>query len=112
MNRIEYKKRTPLNAEETDFVYTEIILNAETKRLIGFVVLQTYEAAETSFQIKKHDCAHEKYHIHHYYLGMHAKTEESNESITTELFWRAKRDIIENWGSYRARFQMKRSAQP
>jgi hypothetical protein len=107
MDRIRYTKRTSLNLEETDFLYTEIILDSNSKKIFQFVVLQTYEPNEISIQIKKHDCAHGRYHIHHYYLGVHSKTEETTEPVTNELFYLAKRDIRENWLSYRKRFQGK-----
>ncbi|MBI4043713.1 MAG: hypothetical protein HY393_02825 [Candidatus Diapherotrites archaeon] len=100
-----YEKTRSLPYSNSDYIYTEIQLETETKKVIYFTVIQLWKDEKGGIhEIKKHDCAHEKYHVHHYYEGSHSKTRVSNEPITMDLFWQAKRDILSHWRKYRMRF--------
>lgn len=75
-----------------DTIYTEVQYDPDSKQITNFVVIQLVVYQEVTHEVKKHDCAHGKYHVHHYYEGPHAKVIETNEPITAELFWQAKKD--------------------
>ncbi|MFH0970574.1 MAG: hypothetical protein V1776_03890 [Candidatus Diapherotrites archaeon] len=104
MELVKYTRRITLSEEEADFFYSEILLEKKTKKVVNFSVIQTYQPHETEFLVKKHDCSHGNYHIHHFYRGKGTIIEETNEPLTNELFDQAKQDILQNWFVYRTQF--------
>ena len=106
MKVIKYFTKRPLNLEKTDFLFTEIILEEKTKRLINFAVLQLLELSEYSFQIKKHDFSHGSYNIHCYFEKLDDK-KEFPDPMSSQLYEACKKDIRENWFEYRERFRKK-----
>ncbi len=104
MELAKYTRRVTLSDEETDFYYSEILTEKKTKKVVNFSVVQTYQPYETELVVKKHDCSHGNYHIHHFYRGKVAIIEETDEPITIQLFEQAKQDIRTNWMVYRTQF--------
>jgi hypothetical protein len=104
MKLVKYTRRITLSEEETDFFYSEVLMEKRTKKIVDFSVVQTYQPQETAFIVKKHDCSHGNYHIHHFYRGKGAIIEETNEPITVTLFNQAMQDIRTNWLAYQTQF--------
>lgn len=104
MELVKYTRRITLSEEEIDFSYSEILMEKKTKKVLNFAAVQTYQPQETEFLVKKHDCSHGNYHIHHFYRGKEPIIEETDEPITIELFEQAKLDIRMNWLGYRTQF--------
>lgn len=99
-----YRKTELLSGAVYDFIRTEIQLEKSTKKLESFVVMQQLDVSGVMHEVVKHDCAHGKYHVHRYYEGPHAKVIATTEPITNDLYWRAKRDVLKNWATYRERY--------
>ena len=104
MSIVLWKKINRLPDSLYDHIFTEIHYEQDTKQITNFVVIQLLEHEEVTHEVKKHDCAHQKYHIHNYYEGPHTKVINTTEPVTAELYWRAKKDILENWEEYRKRY--------
>ncbi len=107
MDFVWWKKIKLLPGATDDTIYTEIQYDQESKQIVNFVVIQLYEHNRVVYEIKKHDCAHGKYHVHHYYEGIHSKVIETTEPVAPELFRNARKDILENWFNYRMRYVRK-----
>lgn len=104
MDIVYWKKLNRLPGALYDHIYTEVQYDSHSKKIVNFTVIQLIEYAEQTYEVKKHDCAHGKYHVHHYFEGPRVKATETTEPITSALYWQAKRDILENWQNYRERY--------
>ncbi len=107
MGFVWHQKTKLLPRATDDHIFTEVQLDTETKQVIKFVVIQWYDFEGVVYEVKKHDCAHGKYHVHNYYEGPHAKVIDSDEPITPDLVRRCRKDILENWLNYRERYIQK-----
>lgn len=107
MDFVWHQKTKLLPGAIFDYIFTEIQLDIHTKQVTKFVVIQWYEHEGVIHEIKKHDCAHGKYHMHNYYEGTHTKEIDSDEPITPDLVRRCRQDILENWLNYRERYGQK-----
>lgn len=101
-----YRKTKPLNEELTDLIVTEQLLN-EKRKLVNFVVLQLYEKNGKIYEIKKHDFSEGVYNVHEFYSSLSHRQEFPEEQLTSELYWKCKKDIKENWLEYRERYRKK-----
>ncbi len=101
-----FHKTKPLSKNLTDLILTEQLLN-ENKKLVNFVVLQLYEREGKVFEIKKHDFSEGVYNMHEYFVSLFHRQEFPEEMLSSELYWRCKRDIQENWKEYRERYRKK-----
>ncbi len=104
---VVYKKTLPLPGTTHDFMYREHQLTDDDRQIVGFVVIQLLDWDGTTHEVVKHDCAHGKYHVHRYYEGPHSKVIALDDPISNELFLAAKRDVLENWQTYRERYIQK-----
>jgi hypothetical protein len=101
----EYSSRKPLDKNERDWIITNEILDANTKQVINFTVLQLFEDRnQKSYPIIMHDFSHGCYNIHKYYLEKDHRQEYNHEPLRMELFYHAKLDVQQNWKYYRNEF--------
>ncbi|MFH0970289.1 MAG: hypothetical protein V1776_02395 [Candidatus Diapherotrites archaeon] len=102
-----WRKMKQLSDSPHDHIYTEVQYDRDVKKIVNFVVIQLFEYDGVVYEVKKHDTAHGKYHIHCYYERFHSAVIETDEPITAGLFHLAKKDICDNWKHYHYRYARK-----
>ncbi len=102
-----FRKTKPLGDSESDFIMTERAVDAGKMRMVNFVVLQLHERGGEILEIKKHDCSHTGYNVHRYYEDLKHRQEMPEEPLLDGLYWRCKKDILENWKEHKAKYLQK-----
>jgi hypothetical protein len=101
MSYIERRRDRYLDPQKRSIMITSTLFDPSKKTLINFIVLQLYKDNNSQKnEVIKHDFSHGCYNFHEYYLGHNHRTEVTDESITSDLYYRIKADILQNWQYY------------
>ena len=102
MDYIEHSRIRELDNTKQNRMRTNVLLEPMTKKLINFSILQLYiDQNKMTHPIILHDYSHDCYNIHKYYLGHEKRHEVYEEPLQDELYYRAKKDVLQNWRYYR-----------
>lgn len=108
MNIVTYEKKKPLNNSLSDFIFTKIEFDKDSKKLISFCVSQIYYSEEKIHEIIRFDTAHGNCHIHRFYRELSHKGERIiNREISQEGFNECREDIGKDWKKYKKWFKEK-----
>lgn len=90
-----------LDKKEKNFLYTEVLIDMETKVMINFCIILFYiDKTGEKRTVVQHDLSHGGYNKHTYFLESSSRKEIKTEESANALYQKIKDEIRKNWIEY------------